>query len=151
MAKSPPSDDKKTERLHMLISPSELDAIDDWRFSKRIGTRAEAVRRLCQIGLAWDTAQPKTREFQNAINETIAECSRAFGGESELGFQFTPSIEETRDLLWRLIVQNFDLMTSLMEPSEAKEIYSSAGDFERLTQLRTAHEFAKKKIMERRK
>lgn len=44
-------DETKTERLHLLISPSELDAIDDWRFENRIATRAEAVRRLVKIGL----------------------------------------------------------------------------------------------------
>ena len=45
------TDENKTERLHMLISPSELKAIDDWGFKNRIRTKAEAVRRLCQIGL----------------------------------------------------------------------------------------------------
>lgn len=42
---------KKTERLHMLISPDEIAAIENYRFANRISTRAEAVRRLCQIGL----------------------------------------------------------------------------------------------------
>lgn len=50
---------KKTERLHLLISPAELDAIDDWRFANRLGTRAEAVRRLVQIGLLTQEALPK--------------------------------------------------------------------------------------------
>lgn len=43
---------KKTERLHMLISPAELNAIDDWRFKHRIGTRAEAIRQLVEKGLS---------------------------------------------------------------------------------------------------
>ncbi|WP_265975783.1 hypothetical protein [Brucella intermedia] len=45
---------KKTERLHMLMSPSELEEIDDWRFRNRISNRSEAIRRLCQIGLVTD-------------------------------------------------------------------------------------------------
>ncbi|MCF3638716.1 hypothetical protein LXM94_01860 [Rhizobium sp. TRM95111] len=45
---------KKTERLHMLISPDELEAIDEWRFANRVGTRADAVRRLCDRGLKFD-------------------------------------------------------------------------------------------------
>ncbi|NNH45508.1 hypothetical protein HLI03_28320 [Rhizobium laguerreae] len=45
---------KKTERLHMLISPGELEAIDTWRFNNRVGTRADAVRRLTQIALRVD-------------------------------------------------------------------------------------------------
>lgn len=44
--------DKKTERLHMLISPAEIEAIETWRFANRIQTRAEAVRRLVKIGLS---------------------------------------------------------------------------------------------------
>jgi len=38
----------------MLIAPDELAAIDEWRFSNRIGTRADAIRRLVQIGLQAD-------------------------------------------------------------------------------------------------
>ncbi|MDX1247097.1 hypothetical protein GOL91_12195 [Sinorhizobium medicae] len=45
---------KKTERLHMLISPGELEAIDTWRFNNRVGTRADAVRRLTQLALRVD-------------------------------------------------------------------------------------------------
>jgi hypothetical protein len=45
---------KKSERLHMLISPAELEAIDDWRFRNRIGTRADAIRRLAQMSLQID-------------------------------------------------------------------------------------------------
>lgn len=45
---------KKTERLHMLISPNEIEAIDTWRFNNRIATRADAVRRLTQLALLVD-------------------------------------------------------------------------------------------------
>ncbi|RYG55738.1 hypothetical protein EON80_30250, partial [bacterium] len=70
------SRDKKTERLHMLISPSELDAIDTWRFENRIGTRAEAVRRLCQMGLVIDDVaaaiDSKTQELTKDSKRAIA-------------------------------------------------------------------------------
>lgn len=46
--------DKKTERLHMLISPGEIEAIDTWRFNNRVATRADAVRRLTQLALRVD-------------------------------------------------------------------------------------------------
>jgi len=39
----------ETERLHVKISSEELTAIDDWRFTNRISSRSEAVRRLVQI------------------------------------------------------------------------------------------------------
>ena len=43
--------DGKTERVHIALEPAELAAIDDYRFSARIPTRSEAIRRLIQAGL----------------------------------------------------------------------------------------------------
>ena len=36
----------KTERLQIVVEPSVLDRIDDFRFGHRIGSRSEATRRL---------------------------------------------------------------------------------------------------------
>ncbi|MER9125408.1 hypothetical protein NKH81_20335 [Mesorhizobium sp. M0959] len=44
----------KSERLHMFISPKEIEKIEDWRFKNRVQSKSEAIRRLCQIGLAYD-------------------------------------------------------------------------------------------------
>ena len=35
-----------------MLSPEELAAIDDWRFRKRMPSRAAAIRMLIQSGLA---------------------------------------------------------------------------------------------------
>lgn len=43
--------DGKTERVHIALEPAELTSIDDYRFSARIPTRSEAIRRLIQAGL----------------------------------------------------------------------------------------------------
>lgn len=51
--------ENKTQHLHILMAPSEVDAIDDWGFRNRIRTRAEAIRRLCQIGMALDARLPR--------------------------------------------------------------------------------------------
>ena len=47
------SEDKelKTIKFQMMLSPGEAKEIDDWSFSNRIRSRAEAIRRLCQIGI----------------------------------------------------------------------------------------------------
>lgn len=45
-------DELKTIKFQMMLSESEAKAIDDWGFANRIRSRAEAIRRLCQIGLA---------------------------------------------------------------------------------------------------
>lgn len=49
-------DDKelKDQRVVTMMSPSELEAIDDWMFKNRIRSRGEAIRRLVQIGMNFD-------------------------------------------------------------------------------------------------
>lgn len=48
------ADDKKTLKFQMMMSPSEAEVLDDWMFKNRVRSRAEAIRRLTQIGLAFD-------------------------------------------------------------------------------------------------
>jgi len=42
----------RKNRVPFMLSDTELVAIDDWRFVNRVATRAEAIRRLVQIGRA---------------------------------------------------------------------------------------------------
>jgi hypothetical protein len=46
------SDQPKDVRLPVMVSRSQVQAIDDWRFRSKIPTRAEAIRRLLDAGLA---------------------------------------------------------------------------------------------------
>lgn len=46
------ADEIKDQRIITLMTPSEVEAIDEWMFSNRIKSRGEAIRRLCQIGMA---------------------------------------------------------------------------------------------------
>jgi hypothetical protein len=46
------SDLARGERLQIMLTPEELDALDTWRFSKRMPSRAAAVRELLKRGLA---------------------------------------------------------------------------------------------------
>jgi hypothetical protein len=39
------------ERLQIMLTNGELDAIDDWRFRKRMPSRASAIRELLKRGL----------------------------------------------------------------------------------------------------
>jgi hypothetical protein len=39
-------------RLQIMLQPEELQAIEDWRFNKRMPSRAAAVRELLRRGLA---------------------------------------------------------------------------------------------------
>lgn len=42
------------ERLQIMLTGEELKALDDWRFSRRMPSRASAVRELLKRGLASD-------------------------------------------------------------------------------------------------
>lgn len=41
-----------TERVAIMMTKTELTAIDDWMFANRIRSRGEAIRRLCGESLA---------------------------------------------------------------------------------------------------
>jgi hypothetical protein len=40
------------ERLQIMLTAAELEALDGWRFAKRMPSRASAVRELLKRGLA---------------------------------------------------------------------------------------------------
>ena len=46
------SERSREERLQIMLSPSELTALDDFRFKHRMPSRAAAVRELLKRGLA---------------------------------------------------------------------------------------------------
>lgn len=62
MAKKP-----RENRVPIMMSEEELAAVDDWRFTHRIATRSEAIRRLCQVGLRSARALP-------TISNDLSEC-----------------------------------------------------------------------------
>ena len=39
------------ERLQIMLTEAELQAVDDWRFSRRMPSRASAIRELLHRGL----------------------------------------------------------------------------------------------------
>jgi hypothetical protein len=45
------SDLAREQRLQIMLTEEELRAIDDWRFDRRMPTRAAAVRELLRRGL----------------------------------------------------------------------------------------------------
>ena len=62
------SDLERAERLQIMLSAEEMQAVEDWRFEKRMPSRAAAVRELLRRGLASEgflTAQSgaKSQDF----------------------------------------------------------------------------------------
>jgi len=53
------AEELKSERVITLMTPSEVQAVDDWAFAQRIRSRGEAIRQLIMFGLdAAKTAKP---------------------------------------------------------------------------------------------
>jgi metal-responsive CopG/Arc/MetJ family transcriptional regulator len=46
------SDANREERLQIMLTEDELRTVDDWRFERRMPSRAAAVRELLRRGLA---------------------------------------------------------------------------------------------------
>ncbi len=54
--------EKKDVRIQLVISQSEVDALDEWRAKNRIWSRSEAIRTLIADGLSRKTpGKPKER------------------------------------------------------------------------------------------
>jgi hypothetical protein len=56
-------DDERTERLQVMLNPEELAAIEEFRFTHRMPSRAAAVRELLRRGIidASKDAAPEAR------------------------------------------------------------------------------------------
>ena len=46
------SDLTRGERLQIMLTTEELEALDNWRFARRMPSRASAIRELLKRGLA---------------------------------------------------------------------------------------------------
>ena len=60
----------RPERLQIMLNPDELRAIDDFRFRRRMPSRAAAVRELLKRGLAgigFETAPAGTRSHHFGV------------------------------------------------------------------------------------
>ena len=45
--------EKRLTKLQILVTDSELESIDDWRFDNRAENRSSAVRELIALGLKY--------------------------------------------------------------------------------------------------
>lgn len=58
----------RDERLQIMLNEQELTALDDWRFARRMPSRAAAIRELLRRGLAAEgvalsTAGVRSQDF----------------------------------------------------------------------------------------
>ena len=67
------------ERLQIMLTEDELSALDDWRFSNRMPSRAAAIRELLKRGLAAEgkvigRGRTKSKEYGVTEGEGEAEA-----------------------------------------------------------------------------
>jgi hypothetical protein len=100
------ADEKKTLKFQMMMSPAEAKVLDDWMFTNRIRSRAEAIRRLTQIALA---VEPLADDFLHLWGE----IGKADGkiGESILEAWANISGATTEDVI-RAFSKAHDSLTS---------------------------------------
>ena len=84
------------ERLQIMLTDEELAALDDWRFDKRMPSRASAIRELLKRGLAAEgvTLAGRLRSRDFGILEPAEKKerprSRISSRSSEAGFSVRP-------------------------------------------------------------
>lgn len=59
----------RENRVPIMMSEEELQAIDDWRFNNRIATRSDAVRKLTKIGIITDEWIMRAGELIDSAQE----------------------------------------------------------------------------------
>jgi metal-responsive CopG/Arc/MetJ family transcriptional regulator len=76
--------DGRGERLQIMLSPSELSALDDFRFQRRMPSRAAAVRDLLRRGLAAE-GLVAAAEGTKSSDFGVIESDRPNGGKPRSG------------------------------------------------------------------
>ena len=66
-------DRNRPERLQIMLNGDELKALDDWRFARRMPSRAAAIRELLRRGLAVEGISLETIGRQSASFGVLAE------------------------------------------------------------------------------
>jgi hypothetical protein len=70
------SDLYRAERLQIMLTDDELTAVDEWRFSTRMPSRAAAVRELLRRGLAaegFDSANRAIKSKDFSVVEKLGD------------------------------------------------------------------------------
>lgn len=54
--------ERKDVRIQLVISQSEIDALDEWRAKHKLWSRSDAIRRLIDKGIKSDPQPLKNRD-----------------------------------------------------------------------------------------
>ncbi len=65
----------RPERLQIMLNPEEIRVLDDWRFARRMPSRAAAIRELLRRGLAVDGIELETAGKQSSRFGVLGEAA----------------------------------------------------------------------------
>lgn len=71
------------ERLQIMLTAEELAAVDDWRFSRRMPSRASAIRELLKRGLlaeGFGAAEQGAKSKDYGVVSDVAKATSVSGG-----------------------------------------------------------------------
>lgn len=71
------SEQKRGDRLQVMLTEEELKALDDWRFGARMPSRAAAIRELLKRGLAAEGFQVADSGSRSSDYGVVGEDSDA--------------------------------------------------------------------------
>ena len=130
-------DDKelKDQRVVTMMSPSELEAIDDWMFKNRIRSRGEAIRRLTAAGVELDNRTvallSKIDGKMGAVNDLLEKQVKALSGNDgtrpfsredalELALACLEAGAEYEEIASSALDETFELLTESLSRSRGK-------------------------------
>jgi hypothetical protein len=102
---------EKSERLHLLASPEEIQAIEDWQFKNRISSKGEAIRRLVQIGIRADRTIPVL------LDKVLDMIHRSGVGDQISDEQFEKLPPEAQNVLADAIVSHAQVVSWVFDIS----------------------------------
>jgi hypothetical protein len=73
------TDLSRPERLQIMLSADEIKVLDDWRFERRMPSRAAAIRELLKRGLAVEGIDLETLGRQSASFSVLNDEQAAAG------------------------------------------------------------------------
>lgn len=112
----------RENRVPIMMSDAEVEAIDDWRFSNRIATRSQAIRQLAKAGLSLNNS---ASDFKVAANASIGDAN-AYVTEINDFIRRIEAETDTKkyralasDLMSALLTHNDNLHNALWEMYQA--------------------------------
>ncbi|MDR6817020.1 acyl carrier protein phosphodiesterase [Neorhizobium sp. 2083] len=108
--------DPREKRVPFMMSDRELLEVDEWRFTNRVATRADALRRLCKLGLALDRILPRLEDAITEATVVAKKAARELTGTSK-------SSKQHQNVPAELALTSMKLITSVRAMTKLARVF----------------------------